>query len=71
VLVCVVNGDVHEAIRKLRGKLTKDGILRELKIRESYINPSEAKKAKQRIAERRRKKRMKFREWKRKGRRIR
>jgi small subunit ribosomal protein S21 len=68
VFVRVIDGDIRRAIGKLKTKVSKDGIFRDLKLRELYPKPSESKKAKQRIAERRRRKRLKFQEWKGKAR---
>lgn len=48
--VDVRNGDLEEAIKILRHKMSKDGILTELKNRRHYEKPSEAKRRKHREA---------------------
>ncbi len=42
----VRNGNVEQAMRVLKRKLMKDGIMKELRQRESYEKPSEKKRRK-------------------------
>jgi small subunit ribosomal protein S21 len=46
----VRNGDIDQALRELKNKLSKDGILAELKARRCYEKPSEKKRRKHREA---------------------
>ncbi len=46
----VRNGDIDRALRELKNKLSKDGILAELKARRCYEKPSEKKRRKHREA---------------------
>ena len=42
----VRNGNVEQAMRVLKRKLMKDGVMKELRQRESYEKPSEKKRRK-------------------------
>ncbi len=56
-LEVVVRDDrVERAIRQLKNRLAREGVLRELKNRRHYFKPSELKRIKRREAERRRRK---------------
>ena len=56
-LEVVVRDDrVERAIRQLKNRLAREGVLRELKNRRHYFKPSELKRVKRREAERRRRK---------------
>ena len=46
----VRNGDIDQALRELKNKMAKEGILAELKFRRSYEKPSEKKRCKHREA---------------------
>lgn len=46
----VRNGDIDQALKELKNKLSKDGILGELKARRCYEKPSEKKRRKHREA---------------------
>ena len=50
VEVEVRNGDIDQALKELKNKMSKDGILAELKARRSYEKPSEKKRRKHREA---------------------
>ena len=44
--VTVRNGNVEKAMRVLKKKLQKDGLMKELKLRQYYRKPSEIKREK-------------------------
>lgn len=46
----VRNGDIEQALKELKNKLAKDGIMADLKARRSYEKPSEKKRRKHREA---------------------
>lgn len=46
----VINGDIDRAIRELKNKMSKEGILTELKCRKFAEKPSEKKRRKRREA---------------------
>ena len=46
----VRDGNIDQAIRELKNKMSKDGILAELKVRRCYEKPSEKKRRKHREA---------------------
>ena len=48
--------DIQKAIRRFKRKVENEGIMKELKRRRYYLKPSEAKKAKRKAAEKRRRK---------------
>jgi len=50
VEVEVRNGDIDQALKELKNKMSKDGILAELKARRCYEKPSEKKRRKHREA---------------------
>lgn len=50
--VIVENGDIEMAIKKLKNKMSKDGILSELKKRRYAEKPSETKRRKRREMQR-------------------
>jgi small subunit ribosomal protein S21 len=54
--VQVRDNKVEQAIRQLKNRLAREGILRELKNRRHYFKPSEVKRIKRREAARRRRK---------------
>ena len=54
--VVVRDDKVDQAIRQLKNRLAREGILRELKNRRHYFKPSELKRIKRREAARRRRK---------------
>ncbi len=54
--VQVRDNRVEQAIRQLKNRLAREGILRELKNRRHYFKPSEVKRIKRREAARRRRK---------------
>ena len=54
--VLVKDDRVEQAIRQLKNRLAREGVLRELKNRRHYFKPSELKRIKRREAERRRRK---------------
>ncbi|MBN2803063.1 MAG: 30S ribosomal protein S21 [Deltaproteobacteria bacterium] len=54
--VQVKDNRVEQAIRQLKNRLAREGILRELKNRRHYFKPSEVKRIKRREAARRRRK---------------
>ncbi|MBN2340598.1 MAG: 30S ribosomal protein S21 [Deltaproteobacteria bacterium] len=54
--VTVRDNRVEQAIRQLKNRLAREGILRELKNRRHYFKPSELKRIKRREAARRRRK---------------
>jgi small subunit ribosomal protein S21 len=54
--VQVRDNKVEQAIRQLKNRLAREGILRELKNRRHYLKPSEVKRIKRREAARRRRK---------------
>ncbi|MFO8074189.1 MAG: 30S ribosomal protein S21 [Polyangia bacterium] len=47
---------VEQAVRQLKNRLAREGVLRELKNRRHYFKPSELKRIKRREAARRRRK---------------
>ncbi|MCP4199528.1 MAG: 30S ribosomal protein S21 [Proteobacteria bacterium] len=56
-LEVVVRDDrVEQAIRQLKNRMAREGVLRELKNRRHYFKPSELKRIKSREAARRRRK---------------
>lgn len=68
-MIVRVNGkDLSGAIRVLRNKLNKDGLLQELVQRRFALSPSERRREKAKRAEARNRKQAKFREWRRKAR---
>lgn len=54
--VLVKDDRVEQAIRQLKNRLAREGVLRELKNRRHYFKPSELKRIKRREAARRRRK---------------
>ena len=54
--VVVRDGRVEQAIRQLKNRMARGGVLRELKSRRHYFKPSELKRIKRREADRRRRK---------------
>ena len=54
--VSVREDRVEQAIRQLKNRMARDGVLRELKNRRHYFKPSELKRIKRREAARRRRK---------------
>ena len=64
MLVEVVNNDIGRAVRALKSKLGKDGLLSELRRREYYLSPSEWRKKKDTIALARKQKHRKVKVWK-------
>ena len=54
--VVVKDDRVEQAIRQLKNRLAREGVLRELKNRRHYFKPSELKRIKRREAARRRRK---------------
>jgi len=46
ITIQVRNGNVEQAIRVLKRKVQKDGLLKELRMRESYEKPSAKKRRK-------------------------
>ena len=46
ITIQVRNGNVEQAMRVMKRKLMKDGIMKELRQRESYEKPSEKKRRK-------------------------
>jgi small subunit ribosomal protein S21 len=48
--VAVINGDIERAIRELKNKMSKEGILTELKYRRFAEKPSEKKRRRHREA---------------------
>jgi small subunit ribosomal protein S21 len=54
--VTVKDDRVEQAIRQLKNRLAREGVLRELKNRRHYFKPSELKRIKRREAARRRRK---------------
>jgi small subunit ribosomal protein S21 len=54
--VLVKDDRVEQAIRQLKNRLAREGVLRELKNRRHYFKPSELKRIKSREAARRRRK---------------
>jgi small subunit ribosomal protein S21 len=54
--VMVKDDRVEQAIRQLKNRLAREGVLRELKNRRHYFKPSELKRIKRREAARRRRK---------------
>jgi len=51
-----VNGNLERAIKVLKGKLGKDGLMAELKMREGFLSRSERRREKSARAEKRRNK---------------
>jgi len=56
VLVSVHNGDVEKALRVLKKKRQREGVLREVKLRRNFEKPSEKRKRRQAEAVRRNRK---------------
>ena len=54
--VLVRDNNVDQALRALKKKMQREGIFREMKLRDHYEKPSVKRKRKQREAERRRRK---------------
>ena len=52
------NEDINRAIKRFKRKVEKEGIMKELKRRRHYLKPSERKKEKRALAEKRRRKSM-------------
>ena len=50
ITIQVRNGNVEQAIRVLKRKVQKDGLLKELRMRESYEKPSAKKRRKHKEA---------------------
>ena len=48
--------DVNRAIRRFKKKVESEGIMRDIKKKRYYLKPSEAKKVKRKLAEKRRRK---------------
>ena len=46
ITIQVRNGNVEKAMRDLKKKLQKDGLMKELKLRQYYRKPSEIKREK-------------------------
>ena len=46
ITIQVSNGNVEKAMRVLKKKLQKDGLMKELKLRQYYRKPSEIKREK-------------------------
>ena len=46
ITIQVRNGNVEKALRVLKKKLQKDGLMKELKLRQYYRKPSEIKREK-------------------------
>ena len=59
----VQDNQIDKAIRDLKRKLAKEGVLRDLKRKRFYLKPSERKKLKQKEAEKRRAKARRSRRW--------
>jgi ribosomal protein S21 len=64
IVVQVNNGDINRAIKVLKLRLSKDGVLHEAKQREYYLSRSERRKAKDSIAQHRKQKHSRFKVWK-------
>ena len=52
------NQNIEVLIKKLKRKVEKEGILKDVKKKKHYLKPSEAKKLKSKLAEKRRKKKV-------------
>lgn len=61
-LEVAVRDDVDRALKELKKRVNKEGILKELKLRRFYEKPSERKKRKFKEAEKRRRKQMRRRQ---------
>ena len=58
ITIQVRNGNVEKAMRVLKKKLQKDGLMKELKLRQYYRKPSEIKREKKKQGIKNYKKRM-------------
>ena len=56
LIIDVENGDVNRALRLFKKKLSREGIMKELKVRRYYEKPSVKSKRKSKEAEKRRRK---------------
>ena len=56
LIIPVENGDVNRALRQFKKKLSREGIMKELKVRRFYEKPSIKRKRKSKEAEKRRRK---------------
>ncbi len=56
LIVEVENGDVHRALRTFKKKLSREGVMKEVKMRRFHEKPSIKKKRKVKEAEKRRRK---------------
>lgn len=65
--VTVVDGKIDKALRKLKRKMSAEGVLKELKRRRRAMKPSERKRKKRVESARRRRKRERAAEMRRKG----
>lgn len=58
LIIPVENGDVNRALRQFKKKLSREGVMKELKVRRFYEKPSVKRKRKSKEAEKRRRKLM-------------
>ena len=56
LIVTVENGDANKALRQFKKKLSREGVMKELKMRRFHEKPSVKKKRKTKEAEKRRRK---------------
>jgi len=59
-----VNGSLNAAIKVLKGKIAKDGLMAEVRRREAYQSPSERRREKDATAKRRKLKHSRLKVWK-------
>ena len=64
MIVQVINNDLHHAVRALKTKLAKDGMLSDLRRREGHLSRTERRKVKDAQARRRRRKHSRLKVWK-------
>lgn len=56
LIIPVENGDVNRALRLFKKRLSREGVMKEIKVRRFYEKPSVKKKRKSKEAEKRRRK---------------
>jgi small subunit ribosomal protein S21 len=54
--VTVIDGNIEGALKYLKKALLKDGLFKELKVRQSYMKPSQRRKVKSAVARKKLKK---------------
>jgi len=64
MIVQVINNDLHHAVRALKLKISKDGLLSEIRRRQGHLSRTERRKVKDALAHRRKQKHSRLKVWK-------